>query len=237
MKKINLKTIVIVVVMLVVIVLGVVAVTQAKVFISGATSDVEPNNVVAVSSEDGKSATITWSSEKESVAKIEYGATAASLVLMTADSVATTNHSLTLNQLRPATNYYYRIRIGDEVFDNGGMPYMFKTKGDGGAIVTPKPTVAVVSPPAVTVSPAIGGTTNKPTGVVCDVKIDYNKDGVVNSIDMLTCRSNGGIIPTRGVSPTPKSKTKVDCNKIVGDYNSDGVINSLDRASCLQSQK
>lgn len=236
MKKINLKTVVIVIVMLVVIVLGVVAVTQAKVFLSGATSDVEPNNVVAVSSEDGKTATITWSSEKESVAKIEYGTTAASLVLMTADSVSTTNHSLILNQLRPATNYYYRIRIGDEIFDNEGMPYMFKTKGEEEKILVAKPTIINTPPVTVSVSPAVPSpaTTSaqsKPTGVICDLKTDYNKDGVVNAFDTATCKKNGGVVVTPTKNPT------TDCSKVTVDYNKDGVINSFDKIKCLQSQK
>jgi hypothetical protein len=228
MKKINLKTIVIVIVMLVVIVLGVVAVTQAKIFMSGATSDVEPTNVVAVSSEDGKTVTITWTSEKESVAKIEYGTTAASLVLMTADSVATKSHSLTLNQLRPATNYYYRIRIGDEIFDNGGMPYIVKTKGETGATVTLVPTVTTPEAGASVITPA---TSQSGTVLICNSKTDYNKDGVINSFDMATCKNTGGVVPT------PANNTVIDCNKIISDYNSDGVVNSLDRINCLQSQR
>lgn len=226
--------------MLVVIALGVIAVTQAKVFMSGATSDVEPTNVIAVSSEDGKSVNINWSSEKESLAKIEYGTTAASLVLMMADTVATTNHSLTLTQLRPATNYYYRIRIGDEIFDNGGMPYIVKTKGEVGLTVTPKPTV-IISPPdtanisvtpgkPATVSASVTPKANDITALVCDKKTDYNKDGVVNSMDMATCRKSGGVMAT------PASKPKVDCSKDTKDYNNDGVVNSLDRIKCLQGQ-
>jgi hypothetical protein len=231
MKKINLKTIVIVIVMLVVIVIGVVAVTQAKVFISGATSDYEPTDVAALSSEDGKTATISWTSEKESVAKIEYGTTAASLVLMVTDSVATTNHSLTLNQLRPSTNYYYRIRIGDEIFDNQGMPYIFKTKGVSESNANIKPTIAV-TPTIVTSSMVTPPVASESTQMVCDLKTDYNKDGTINSLDVMTCKNNGGV-----VSPsTNKTKTVIDCNKIITDYNSDGVVNSLDRINCLQSQ-
>lgn len=229
MKKINLKTIVIVIVMLVVIVLAVVMITQAKVFISGATSDVEPNNVVATSSEDGKSATISWSSEKESIAKIEYGTTAASLVLMTADTASTTNHSLVLNQLRPATNYYYRIRVGDEVFDDGGMPYIFKTKGEA---VVAQPTIMASPTVAASLTATPSAVDNKSTTkTVCDSKTDYNKDGTINSLDMTSCKQGGGSVPT------PTSKTAVDCNNIISDYNSDGVVNSLDRINCLQSQK
>lgn len=233
MKKINLKTIVIVVVMLVVIILAVVAVTQAKVFMSGATSDVEPNNVVATSSEDGKTATISWSSEKASVAKIEYGTTAASLVLMTVDSESTANHSLVINSLRPATTYYYRIRIVDEVFDNGGMPYIFKTKGEI-EVAMPSPT-GVIATPSIVALPSIGvavtPVAENSSVKICDPKTDYNKDGLVNSLDMLSCRKDGGKI----ASPTIEGV--LDCTKLISDYNSDGVVNALDRINCLQSQQ
>ena len=87
------------------------------------------NNVTAIPSSDGKSVTITFTSNEPSVAKVEFGTTAAKLVLMVPENKSTNNHRLILTQLRPATNYYYRIRIGDKVFDNGGMPYLFKTKG------------------------------------------------------------------------------------------------------------
>lgn len=91
-------------------------------------SSVDPRNVTAVPSDDGKSVTITWNSESASVGKIEYGATAASMVLMAAEASAATSHNVSLSTLRPATTYYYRIRVGDDVFDNGGIPYSFKTK-------------------------------------------------------------------------------------------------------------
>jgi phosphodiesterase/alkaline phosphatase D-like protein len=223
-KKFNFKTVVILGVMLVVIVLGVIAIGQVRNFMSGATSDVEPANVVATSAVDGKTATITWTSDKESVAKVEYGTTAASLVLMTADTTATASHNLTLNQLRPATTYYYRIKIGDEIFDNGGIPYSFKTKGES--------ETAVVSPTvAVTVTPVV-------TKAVCNPETDYNNDGVVNSIDLMTCKNSGGTVQ----SSTQAAGSKVlnstaECDNLIADYNSDGVINSLDRINCLQTKR
>ncbi len=90
---------------------------------------VEPINITAMPTDDGKSVTITWISESPSIGKIEYGTTAASMVLMAVESGSiTTNHRLTLTSLRPKTTYYYRVRVGGSVFDNGGIPYAFKTK-------------------------------------------------------------------------------------------------------------
>lgn len=235
MKKLNVKTIVIFGVLAVVMVLMVVAVGQVRTFMSGASSDVEPKNVTAVPSGDGKSATITWSSDKESISKVEYGTTAASLVLMSAEVSATTNHSLSLSSLRPATTYYYRIRIGEEVFDNGGIPYTFKTKTD----VTGTPSIVP------TISAPITKTATS-TAIVCDNKTDYNKDGVVNSFDVVVCKKDGGSVtatPNTTVIATPTSKKTtsttptISCTGTIPDYNSDGIINGLDRVNCLQSQK
>lgn len=214
-------------------VLGVVAVTQVKTFMSGATGDVEPQNVVVIPGEDGKSATITWISDKESIAKIEYGTTAASLVLMSAEASAMTNHRLELSSLRPATTYYYRIRIGEDIFENGGIPYSFKTKSDAAALITP-----VVTPVTTTTTTTTTDTNiNKPV-VICDSKTDYNKDGVVNTSDLLTCRKNGGTVSvsTNVVQATTSGIPVIDCKGIISDYNSDGVINTADRLNCLQSQ-
>lgn len=233
MKKLNVKTIVIFVVLLIVMVLLVVGITQIRSFMSGAAGGAEPVGVTAIPGNDGKTAVVTWSSDKESIAKVEYGATPASLVLMSAETVQTTNHSVSLTSLRPDTTYYYRIRVGEDVFDNGGTPYTFKTKSDTSALITPSP---VASPTG-----SVPATTS---AVVCDSKTDYNKDGLINSFDVSSCKSNGGKVVGGGTvtSPVPTKKPGsatapvVDCNGTIPDYNSDGVINSADRVNCLQSR-
>ncbi len=219
--KFNVKTIVILSVLLVVIVLGVIGAKTVQTFMSGATSDVEPTGVTAISATDGKTATVSWTSKKAALAKVEYGTTAASLVLMATENDSVTDHKVSLSSLRPNTTYYYRIRIGEEVFDNSGIPYTFKTKGEDEAKVTP------------TVSPIISSVPlASSSGTECKTGVDYNKDGVVNSFDLLTCKKDGGVVS----STTPTTST-VDCNGDIADYNSDGVVNSLDRINCLQSQK
>jgi len=232
MKKLNVKTIVIFVVLLIVMVLLVVGITQIRSFMSGAAGGVEPVGVTAVPGNDGKTAVITWTSDKESIAKVEYGATPASLVLMSAETTQTTNHSVSLTSLRSDTTYYYRIRVGEEVFDNGGTPYSFRTKSDTSVLITPSPAVSPAS-----------GTPATTSAVTCDSKTDYNKDGLINSFDLSSCKSSGGKVTGGGAvtSPIPTKKSGstapvVDCNGTIPDYNSDGVINSADRVNCLQSR-
>lgn len=242
MKKLNIKTIVIFVVLAVVMVLLVIGVTQIRTFMSGAAGGVEPAGVTAVPGNDGKTAVVTWTSDKESIGKVEYGATAASLVLMSAETAETTSHNVSLTSLRSDTTYYYRIRVGDEIFDNGGIPYSFKTKSDASAVVTPTAVPTVSTLPS-TASPSSG------SAVTCDSKTDYNKDGAINSLDLTACKKSGGkvspssatVVTPVAVKPTTKpgvtSAPVVDCTKTIPDYNSDGIINGLDRVNCLKSQQ
>jgi hypothetical protein len=236
MKKLNVKTVVIFVVLAVVMVLLVIGVTQIRTFMSGAAGGVEPAAVTVVPGNDGKTAVITWTSDKSSIGKVEYGATAASLVLMAAETVETTSHSVSLTSLRPETTYYYRIRIGEDLFDNGGIPYSFKTKSDGTATTT-------ITPPASSITPGVVPTTNSSSSAtICDTKTDYNKDGKVNSFDLVVCKEKGGKVAATTTTPKPTAKPTskvptINCNGTIPDYNSDGVINSLDRVNCLQSQR
>lgn len=225
--KINTKTIVLIVVSLAVIGLLVFGINQIRTMMSGASSDVEPQGVTVVLGDDGKTATITWTSNKESMGKVEYGTTAASLVLMSAESSMAMDHRVLLSSLQPGKTYHYRIRIGEEIFDNGGIPYNFKTKAD-------KPEVTPTVVPPATTSQATG------SAVVCDPKIDYNKDGIVNSFDLMACKKDGGKVAVTSPVPTLTIGTKpntVNCNNNTIDYNSDGVINSIDKINCLQSKR
>lgn len=224
-KKPTVKTIIIIVIMLLVGVLGVLGIKTAKTLYSGASSVAEPKNVLAKVNDDGKSAVITWISDKASMGIVEYGTTPASLLLRAPESEEVTNHAVTLSALKANTNYYFRIRVGEELFDNNGIPYSFKTKEatPSGIVLpvmtsTPTPTASVGLRPSP--SPAVGG--------VCDRKTDYNGDGVVNSLDYIHCQKGRG----RGVvTPVPAK----NCSS-PGDLNNDGVVNSLDIRKCLQNQ-
>lgn len=210
--KISLKTVIVFVILILVIVLGVLGVNTVRTYLGGATGEMGPKegSVMAVSSEDGKSATISWTSDKESMGLVEYGTTPASLLLTTVETSATTNHQVTLTQLRGGYTYYYRIKVGEDIFENNGIPYSFKMKTVE-AEATPIPTLIPTLVPTIATS--------------CDKTTDYNKDGVVNTLDYMECTKTA-----------TSSGTKTSCSTPT-DYDGNGVINSLDRIKCLQNSR
>lgn len=214
--RINLKTILVLVILVLVGVLGVLGVGTAKTLIGSAAAGVEPKNVAAkpeVTEVGGRQefeARVEWSSEKPSMGVVEYGTTPASLLLRAAEAQQATSHAVKLSPLKSNTSYYFRIKVGDEVFDNNGIPYSFKTKS---ADIKTTPTIAA--------TPTLASTGG------CNRGTDYNKDGVVNSLDYVKCVQGG-------TTPTPVSTG--GC-KPGTDYDGNGVVNSLDMMKCLQNKR
>ena len=205
--KINLKTIIIFAILILVIVLSVLGMNVAKTFMSGATADYEPMGLSAIPSADGGTATISWTTDKSATASVFYGTNVASLLLMAEDSAPTTDHSILLTNLRTNKTYYYKIVVGEDIFDNQGAMFSFKTGGvvETVAIPTVIPTVApvvtlpVASPSSTPIvsSPSISPATT--STATCDKTTDYNKDGVINSLDYLSC-ARGKLTPTKAAS-------------------------------------
>ncbi len=204
--KINLKTIIVVLILVLVGVLGVLGMNTAKTFLGSAAGQVEPVAVVARPGTDGKSTTISWTSDKESMGIVEYGTTPASLLLRAVETAQTTNHSVVLSPLKAGVTYYYRIRVGDEVFDNSGIPYSFKIEAE---------MMAEVSPTA--------GSGPKVTPILVDGNqdscvIDYDLNGRVSTAERLCC-ANRQEIGSQGC------KTNLD-------YNCDGKVDADDNTCC-----
>jgi hypothetical protein len=220
MKKggISIKTIIVIVILLLVGVLGVLGASTAKTFLSGASAGADPKGVLATPSTDGKTATVTWTTDKAVQAVVLYGASPAALLLSAPETNSATDHSVVLSSLRAGQNYYFRIEVAEEVFDNSGIPWSFKTAGSSGAPVV-TPTIAIP-----TATPAVlGGTCNRTT--------DYNHDKVINTVDYITCMKNGGTTPTASQSGGQAG----NCNNV--DFDGNGVTNSVDRIKCLQNKK
>lgn len=213
---VSLKTIIVIVILLLVGVLGVLGAGTAKTFLSGASAGADPKGVLATPGSDGKTATITWTTDKAVQAVVLYGASPAALLLSAPETAGAADHSVTLSTLRAGQNYYFEIEVGEEVFDNGGIPWSFKTPGS----VVPVATPTIVVPTVVPMT----------SGGGCDRKTDYNHDGVVNTFDYITCMKNGGTAAsaTSGASLTA-------CDNV--DFDGNGVINSVDRIKCLQNKK
>ena len=244
------KTVVVLVILILVGVLGVLGLSTAKTYLSGATAGYEPKNVLAVP--DETEVIISWDSDKSSKAYVQYGTTPASLLLSvpSRDELQTaagdSNHRISIKTFKPNTNYYFRIRVGDEVtayndwevFDNGGIPYSFKTKGVTIAEGSPTPTVASIQPstmvtPEVTPEMVDNGLLSQES---CVTGVDYNHDGVINVLDVIFCRSekNGTVKPVPTATASAAT-TPVECSTGI-DYTGDGVINVLDIITCRQGK-
>jgi len=243
--KINVKTIIVLVILVLIIVLGVLGINTVRTFMSGAAGGAEPQNVVAVSNEDGSTANVTWTSDKETTGIVEYGTNPASLILRVEETAMATSHDVTLNNLRSGVVYYYRIRVGEEIFDNNGAQYSFETKGTAqSSTSTISPTTPSTAPaepvlkPTIALSP-ISTDSSVPitTKTSCNRTTDYNKDSVINSFDYLSCIKSGGTAEVPGSTSTITTAPVVGNCDSGSDYNKDGSINSLDVIKCLQDNK
>lgn len=195
----SVKTIVIVLVLFLVGVVSVFGLQTAKTLLSGAAGDCEPTGVKAQASD--KSATISWQTDKSTCqGVVEYGTTPASLLLRSLENAAETTHRQVLTPLKSETTYYFRIRVEDQVYDNNGIPYSFKTTTEEtskAAEITPQPTVPLAQP---SVSPVPTKQLSCVKVTKClnveftekfgtdDCRYDFDNNGVVNGADIIKCR-------------------------------------------------
>ena len=137
------------------------------------------------------------------VGQVEYGTTPGSFLLRATETSPTTNHNVSLSPLLPETIYYFRIRVGEEIYDDNGAPYSFTTKeavakmpspGVSPALPLVSPTVVISRPtatPTQNLSPVISPTEKytlddfKKAFGTSNAEFDINKDGVVNSADWI----------------------------------------------------
>lgn len=209
----NKKTIIVIValVLAVGLIVGLVlGMDKVKNLFGQASGQQQPQGV-RVTNVTANAATIVWQTAIPVISQIEYGTTPGSFLLRSAETNQTANHNLTLSPLLPETIYYFRIRVGDQIYDNNGAPYSFTTKA-AAEVISPSPTPssllptttpseepAVISPTPKTTpqpSPTVTGQTTSPDKEdkytlgdfvekfgTSDPEFDINKDGVVNSQD------------------------------------------------------
>ena len=197
-EKINKKAVIIMLVSLlgVAIIVGVVlSMGKIRTFLGGATGGLRPEGV-RVTNITANSATVIWQTSKPVAGQVEYGTTPGSFLLRNTETAQIGDHSLALSPLLPETIYYFRIRIGEEIYDENGAPYSFTTKG----AVASVPRVTVSPTPTLPVSTSSASVTKAPSATVSakyklndfqikfgssDPEFDINKDGVVNSADWI----------------------------------------------------
>ncbi len=99
-------------------------------------ADFEPRDVI-VSNIEKNSVKTTWATGVDSQGVVEYGTTPTALNFFAPEAVKTKTHSVDLTLLSPSTTYYFDIRVGDQKYDNGGVPWTFTTKGAETSVSTP----------------------------------------------------------------------------------------------------
>lgn len=86
-----------------------------------------PQNVVTSEITENQ-AKITWSTNIETLGRVNYGTSTNSLNFPIVETEQLKEHKVDLTLLSPGTTYYYNIDIGGTVYDNGGIPWTFTTK-------------------------------------------------------------------------------------------------------------
>lgn len=76
-------------------------------------------------------AELYWTTQDETQGLIQYGTNPTELTLIAPEVTSSKEHIQNLTLLQPSTTYYFRIKIGDKEFDNGGVPWTFGTKEAG----------------------------------------------------------------------------------------------------------
>jgi hypothetical protein len=149
-----------------------------------------PDTVNVVQITDS-SATITWSTGQETEGVVLYGTTPMQLDKPVPETSASTVHRLTLQLLKPATTYYFKIRIGDTVFDNAGEPWSFTTLADTADESEASPEADQASPEQ----------TQQPAGPDpddLDIQIDFEDD---DSLVYVISPTSDPRQPTQGQQP------------------------------------
>lgn len=83
---------------------------------------------VRISEITSQSAIISWTTDEETQGTIEYGNSPAEMGFYAPEALSGVVHRVELTLLQPNTMHYFIIRIGDNVYDNGGIPWTFTTK-------------------------------------------------------------------------------------------------------------
>lgn len=182
-------------------------------YLGARASDAKPQNL-SITDITQSSAVVKWTTDQENQVVVEYGTSPTSLTFFAPEATKTKDHRVELNLLTPETTYYFQVKAGDKIYDNGGVPWTFTTISE--SQVTPSP--ADVSPTAIEESNAIStpsatvAPTENPESVTKDTDCDLNdyktrfyteapeydqdNNGVVNLRDWSICSA-------KSTTPTP----------------------------------
>ncbi len=156
------------------------------------------------------SATISWTTETPAYGFVSYGQTMSLGNTVQADQRAAV-HTVTIPNLSPQTTYYYKIGVGDEIYDNDGVPYSFTTPPPSARDASPETEETEESPTPgfsdeeeqestesaervepggeeATTEAELSESAIKEAMGTDNPEYDLNGDGVVNTLDLLLYR-------------------------------------------------
>lgn len=135
------------------------------------------------------SATISWSTEEPAYGFVSYGESM-SLGETVQTGEESTVHTASLSNLNPGTTYYYKVGVGEELFDNEGVPYSFTTP-KGSVTESPTATAAVTATPTKkSTETTLSEEDIKQAMGTDNSEYDLNGDGIVNSLDLMLFRKD-----------------------------------------------
>ncbi len=146
------------------VVTGIFAIRQATNYFSRAQQGVGQPGGVSARVVSQEQVVISWTTQEEVISLILYGTGPTSLDKTQTELSSAKTHRVTLSGLKPDTTYYYKIQVGQEIFDQAGQPWQFATLPEDAAPKLSKEEFR-----------AVYGT--------ADLRFDYNKDGIVNGFD------------------------------------------------------
>lgn len=128
-KKNKIPTILGIVILVIGVFAGVFFLGVKQIFRIGADASVAPKDI-RISNITDTSATISWTTDKETVGFLAWGEskTSTSRVEKEDDSKSFT-HSVNISGLKPNTNYFYKINSEGSDFDNSGIPWQLTSGG------------------------------------------------------------------------------------------------------------
>lgn len=166
-----------------------------------------PHDVI-VSEITATTAKITWSTDQDTQGVIEYGTSQNALVFYAPENGNTRQHEVELTLLTPRTTHYFKIRINDDVYDNGGAPWTFTTKSSETDSTSKEGTGSGRVIQSLDIPNSVGSTsggtpTPRPTAGSCNetdcVKIQQKFGNGCSVSDYIKCIKT---TPTAGPSPT-----------------------------------
>lgn len=128
MKKIRIPTIIAISILTIGLSFSVLFIQKKQIFFSSAKSQNPPRDV-KVSNITDSSFTITWTTQEKTSSSISWGKDKNSLnqVIAEETKIDSYTHSATIRNLEPSTTYYFKIKSGENLYDNNKLPWEAKT--------------------------------------------------------------------------------------------------------------